>query len=276
VCVGDIDGNTDWSGVLEDISVVIHLAARVHILQEVSKNPLESFRSVNVLGTRCLAKATIDANISRFVYISSISIHGNSTGSCPYVEDDGACPHGPYAISKWEGELALQEIAGLSDLELVVIRPPLVYGPGVGGNFLRLIKWSSKGLPLPLGSVQNLRSFVGVDNLADLIVTCVVHPAAAGEVFLAADGEDLSTADLIHRIATLLGRSVRIIPFPVGLLRTVASVINMEDVMDRLCNSLQVNSEKARRVLGWWPRISLNEGFEQTVKWYIDSIRERS
>lgn len=269
--VGNIDGGTDWSMALVGVDAIVHLAARVHILQEVSKNPLESFRSVNVLGTERLARAAAVASVKRFVYISSISIHGNSTGVRPYIEDDEAHPHSPYAVSKWEGELSLRVVAKVSKLELVVVRPPLVYGPGVGGNFLRLMNWADKGWPLPLGSIRNLRSFIGIDNLADLIVGCVEHPAAAGETFLVADGEDLSTPDLVRRIAALLCRSARILPFPVGVLRKTASALRMEDVVDRLCNSLQVSSQKARRVLGWRPRISLDEGLSRTAKWYVET-----
>ncbi len=275
ICVGNIDGSTDWSRALAGVDVVVHLAARVHILQEVSKNPLESFRSVNVLGTGRLAELAASAGVRRFVYISSISIHGNSTDERPYVEDDEAHPHSPYAISKWEAEVVLRRIAEKSGLELVIVRPPLVYGPGVGGNFLRLMRWADKGWPLPLGSIRNMRSFIGIDNLADLIVRCVEHPDAAGETFLVADGEDLSTPDLIQRIAALLGRPARILPCPVGVLRKSAAVFGMEDVVDRLCNSLQVSSEKARRVLGWQPSVSLVDGFAGTAKWYADSCRRR-
>jgi len=274
VCVGDIDGETQWSDVIRDIDAVIHLAARVHILQEVSKNPLESFRSVNVQGTKRLAEEAVRHGVKRFVYASSISVHGNSTADHPYVEDDEVDPRSHYAISKWEGEIALRELASRSDLELVVVRPPLVYGPGVGGNFLRLMSWSDKGLPMPLGSINNLRSFIGIDNLADLIARCVLHNAAAGQVFLAADGEDLSTPNLIRRIALLLGRPARILPFPVAVLRRSASLFGMNEVMDRLCNSLQVNSDKARRVLGWRPRVSLEEGLSRTAGWYVDVCRK--
>lgn len=271
VSVGDIGSETNWSQALKDIDVVVHLAARVHILQEVSKNPLEAFRSVNVLGSERLARMAVQAGVRRFVYISSISIHGNSTVERPYVEEDDAHPHSPYAVSKWEGELALRRIAEASGLELVIVRPPLVYGPGVGGNFLRLMRWADKGLPLPLGSVKNLRSFIGIDNLVDLLVCCVEHPRAAGETFLAADSEDLSTPDLIRRVASLLGRPTRILPFPVGVLRAVASAVRMDDVVDRLCNSLQVNAGKAHRILGWRPHATLNDGFARTAAWYANT-----
>ncbi len=268
VHIGDIDGNTDWSLALDGVDTVVHLAARVHILQEVSKNPLESFRSVNVLGSEHLAWMAVKSGIRRFIYISSVSIHGNSTGDRPCVEEDNAHPHSPYAISKWEGELILKRIAKESGLELIIVRPPLVYGPGVGGNFLRLMRWAGRGWPLPLGCVRNLRSFIGLDNLADLIVCCVCHPKAAGETFLVADGEDISTPDLICRIACLLGRPARILPFPVGIFRVMGSIAGMNDVVDRLCNSLQVSSEKVCCVLDWHPCVSLDEGLAKTIDWY--------
>ena len=273
VCVGDIDSSTEWSESLAGIDAVIHLAARVHILQEVSKNPLESFRSVNVKGSERLARAATMAGVRRLIYVSSILIHGNFTEAKPYSEDDAAHPHSPYAVSKWEGELALRSVSKETGLELVTVRPPLVYGPGVGGNFLRLMCWAEKGWPLPLASIHNLRSFIGIDNLVDLLVRCVDHPKAANEVFLAADGEDLSTPDLIRRVAKLLNRPARLLPFPVNILRASASVVGMDDVVDRLCNSLQVDSGKARRVLGWQPGVSLDEGFARTAEWYATSQR---
>lgn len=274
ILVGDIDGATDWSGALAGVDVVVHLAARVHILQEVSRNPLESFRSVNVMGSERLARAAAAAGVKRLVYVSSISIHGNSTEAKPYSESDAAHPHSPYAVSKWEGELALQRVSLETGLELVTVRPPLVYGPGVGGNFLRLMCWAEKGWPLPLASIHNLRSFIGIDNLVDMLVRCVDHPKAANEVFLAADGEDLSTPDLLRRVANLLSRPARLLPFPVNILRASASVVSMDDVVDRLCNSLQVDSGKARRVLGWQPSVSLDEGFARTAEWYATSQRK--
>jgi nucleoside-diphosphate-sugar epimerase len=270
VPIGDINGETDWSKALLDIDIVVHLAARVHVMQEMSKNPLESFRSVNVNGTERLARMAIENRVKRFVYISSISIHGNSTGIRAYVEEDKAQPHSPYAISKWEGELILRKIEEESDLEVVIIRPPLVYGEGVGGNFLRLMRLAHMGFPLPLKSIKNKRSFIGVENLADLIECCVSNPNAAGETFVASDGEDLSTSDLIDRVAKLMGRSARLIPVPVSVLRALGKMAGKEDVLNRLCNSLQVDAAKARNMLNWKPRIPLNIGLAHTVKWYME------
>lgn len=273
VSIGDIGPETDWSEALKNVRVVVHLAARVHVMQEMSKNPLESFRSVNVHGTERLAQMAIENGVRRFVYISSISIHGNSTDERAYVEDDRAHPHSPYAVSKWEGELALRRIVERTALELVVVRPPLVYGAGVGGNFLRLMEWAHRGFPLPLGKIRNRRSFIGVENLADLIVSCVSNSRAAGETFVASDGEDLSTPDLISRIARLMGRPTRLLPVPVGMLRAIGRFAGKDDVLDRLCNSLRVDATKARRLLHWQPRVSLDMGLERTVRWYMEQYQ---
>lgn len=270
VPIGDIDGYTDWSGALDGIDIVVHLAARVHVIQEISKNPLESFRSVNVHGTERLARMAIERGVKRFVYISSISVHGNATVARAYLEEDEAQPISPYAVSKWEGELALRKIEKESDLELVIVRPPLVYGEGVGGNFLRMMQWAQKGLPLPLKSIRNKRSFIGIENLADLIACCVSHPEAAGETFLAADGEDLSTPDLIGRVAKLMGRSARLFPLPVDVIRALGRLAGQGDIVDRLCSSLRVDATKARSVLKWQPQTSLDVGLDRTVRWYMD------
>lgn len=270
ISVDNIDGNTDWSKALEGIDIVVHLAARVHVMQETSKTPLESFRSVNVHGTERLARMAIEKGVRRFVYISSISIHGNSTDAHAYIEEDEAQPHSPYAISKWEGELVLRKIEKESDLEIVIVRPPLVYGAGVGGNFLRLMHLAHRGLPLPLKSIQNRRSFIGIENLADLIECCVSNPNAAGETFVASDGEDLSTPDLIDRVARLMGHSARLIPVPVSIIRALGKLAGKEDVIDRLCNSLQVDAKKARNMLNWKPQLSLDVGLDRTVKWFME------
>lgn len=270
VAVGNIGPNTDWSMALDGIDIVVHLAARVHVMQEISKNPLESFRTVNVHGTERLAQMAVDRGVKRLVYISSISIHGNSTGDRAYVEGDGAQPHSPYAVSKWEGELVLRKIEKEKGLETVIVRPPLVYGAGVGGNFLRLMQWASRGFPLPLKCIRNKRSFIGIENLANLIECCVSNPNAAGETFVASDGEDLSTPDLIDHVARLMGRSARMISVPVGVVRMLGKLVGKGDVIDRLCNSLQVDSSKAHNALKWKPQVPMYVGLERTVKWYME------
>lgn len=268
VVVGDIGPQTDWDQSLKGIDVVIHLAARVHIMQEMSSDPALAFRLVNVMGTEKVAKMAAKSGVKRFIYISSISIHGNSTDSKAYIENDKPSPYGPYALSKWEAEVSLQRISKETGLDLVIVRPPLVYGPGVGGNFFMLMRWIDRGLPLPMGSVHNLRSFVGIENLVDLIVLCVTSQQAKGETFLVSDGEDLSTPDLIRRAAKMLGKRARLISVPVGLMRGVAKLIGKEDVLNRLCNYLQVNSDKARNLLGWYPQVPLDEGLLKTARWY--------
>lgn len=270
VSVGDIDENIDWSTALDGIDVVVHLAARVHVMQEISKDPLESFRSVNVHGTERLARMAIEKGVRRFVYISSISVHGNSTVARAYLEEDEAQPSSPYAVSKWEGELALRKIERESNLDVVIVRPPLVYGEGVGGNFLRMMQWVQKGLPLPLKSIRNKRSFIGIENLANLVACCVSHTKAAGETFLAADGEDLSTPDLVDCVAKFMGCSARLFSTPVSVIRAFGRITGKGDITDRLCSSLQVDAGKARSVLKWQPRISLDEGLARTVKWYME------
>lgn len=271
ISIGNIDGCTDWSRAMDGVDSIVHLAARVHVMREKSRNPLESFRSVNVAGTEQLARAAIAHGVRRFVYISSISVHGNSTDDRAYTEDDEAQPHSSYAISKWEGELALRSVAAGTGLEIVIVRPPLVYGSGVGGNFLRLMCLVSRGWPLPFGSIKNLRSFVGVENLADMIYRCVVNDRIAGESFVVCDGEDLSTPDLVRRIAQLMGRSARLFPCSVSMMRGAARFSKKEDVLDRLCNSLRVNASKARCLLDWKPQISLDDGLARTVKWYVET-----
>lgn len=273
VVVGDIGLKADWSNALRGVDVVVHLAARVHVLREKSNNPIESFRSVNVRGTEYLANMAAESGVGRFVFVSSIGVHGNETKGKPFDEQSLVAPHSPYTVSKWEAELALQKLACKHGFDLVVVRPPLVYGPKVGGNFLRLLKLLDKGIPLPLGSVENLRSFIGIDNLIDLLIKCADHPKAANEIFLAADGDDLSTPALLQRLSLFLGRHPRIWPFPIAALQLAASIFGRVDAIEGLCNSLQVNAEKAKTVLGWRPLVPLDDGLECTVRWFFDEYK---
>ena len=205
VVIGEIDAQTDWRKAIEGMDVVVHLAARVHIMHDQADNPLVEFRRINLEGTRSLAEAAVKAGVKRFVYISSIKVNGEATEGKAFTPQDIPSPSDPYAITKWEAEKALQEISQASGLEVVIVRPPLVYGPGVKANFLSLIKLVRKRIPLPLAGIKNKRSLVSLDNLASLLMSCCVHPAAAGHVFLAADDESLSTAELIGRIAGAFG-----------------------------------------------------------------------
>jgi nucleoside-diphosphate-sugar epimerase len=268
VCVGDIDARTDWSDAVAGCEAVAHLAARVHIMDEKSADPLSEFRRVNVDGTFNLARQAAAAGVKRFVFLSSVKVNGESTEpGRPFTADDAPAPEDAYAVSKHEAERALWEIAERTAMEIVVVRAPLVYGPGVKANFKTLMDWSMRGLPLPLGAVtRNRRSLVALDNLADLIVTCLNHPAAANQTFLASDGEDLSTADLVRRMGQALGKSARLFYVPEGLLRTGAALLNRRGVYQRLCGSLQVDIGKTRRLLNWTPPLSVDEGLRRALR----------
>lgn len=270
--VGDIGPKTDWGTSLDGIQAVVHLAARVHVMKEQALDPLMEFRRVNTLGTLRYASMAAQAGVRRFVYVSTIKVNGEATTSMPFREDDRPRPSDPYSVSKWEAEQGLRRIASETGMEIVIIRPPLVYGPGVGGNFLTILKWIDRGIPLPLASVRNQRSFVGLSNLVSLIIRCLSHPDAAGEVFLVSDGEDLSTPDLFQRVAHALGKRSRLFPLPVSLLRTMARVLGKDSVCERLCGSLKVDSGKVRQLLGWVPPLSVDGELQATGEWYRRNI----
>jgi len=259
VVVGEIDANTGWHKAVQDIDVIVHLAARVHVMNEQSDNPLVEFRKVNLDGTRSLAQAAVKAGVKRFVYISTIKVNGEATQGKAFTSQDIASPSDPYAIAKWEAEKALQEISQESGLEVVVIRPPLVYGPGVKANFLNLIKLVQKRIPLPLAGIKNKRTLVALDNLADLIMTCCEHPAAAGQVFLAADDESVSTAELISKIALSFNQWSPVFYFPPALMAWASALLGKQAVWHRLSGSLQVDNSAAKKLLGWQPVTSMDE-----------------
>ena len=267
--IGNIGPETDWSKALDGIEGIVHLAARVHVMRESADDPLVAFREVNVEGTECLAIAAANSGVKRFVYISSVKVNGESR-SDPYTEMDKSEPQDLYAVSKWEAEQILAEISSATGIEIVIIRPPLVYGPNVRANFLRLLRWVNKGIPFPLGMVDNRRSLVSLDNLVDFLITCIEHPAAAGETFLVSDGEDLSTPALIRRIALSMNIPARLIPVPVCLLRLGGSLLGKKSEVDRLCGSLQVDISKAKSVLGWKPPLSVDEGLAKTADWCLN------
>ena len=268
VMVGDIGLQTDWSKALNGIDVVAHLAARVHVMRESIADPLVEFREVNTAGTLNLARQAVASGVRRFVFISSIKVNGEGTGKrkAVFTERDLPCPKDPYALSKWEAEQGLLKIAEETGLEVVIIRPPLVYGPGVKANFRSLIKWVRKGVPLPLGAVHNKRSFVALDNLVSFIIYCFDHPKAANEVFLISDGKDVSTTELLQKIALAFGKRSFLLPVPVGWMTFVANMLGKRDVADRLFGSLQVDSSKARDLLGWKPVVSMNEGLNPQIR----------
>lgn len=275
--VGDLSSQTDWSRVLVDVPVVVHAAAKVHVMNEAALDPLTEYRFVNVQGTLHLARQAAAAGVKRFVFLSSIKVNGETTpaplaggGRAPFRPDDVPAPQDPYGISKMEAEAGLREIAVQTDMEVVIIRPPLVYGPGVKANFASIMRWLVRGLPLPLGAVtRNRRSLVALDNLVDLIVVCLSHPAAANQTFLVSDGEDLSTADLFRRMGEALGHPARLLPVPPTLLRLGASLLGKPELMQRLCGSSQVDISKTRQLLGWAPPLSVDEGLEKAAEGFL-------
>lgn len=263
-----IGPNTRWEHALAGVEAVIHLAARVHVMHDRASDPLAEFREVNTYGTENLARQAAAAGVRRLVYVSSIKVNGDATHGQPFSESDAPAPGDPYGTSKWEAEQLLRRIATETGLEVVIIRPPLVYGPNVGGNFLRMLKLISSGIPLPLASVHNRRSLVSVWNLCDFVQRCAAHPAAAGQTFLVSDGEDLSTPDLFCRLAEGLGRKPRLFGFPSPWLSTMGRLLGQSAVIERLIGSLQIDSRKARELLDWRPPASVAEGLRRTAEWY--------
>ena len=269
VIIGAIDGETYWDEALSGIDVVIHLAARVHVMKDISADPLAEFLKVNLHGTVNLAQQAARAGVKRLVYVSSIKVNGERTGeTTPFTELDNPNPQDPYAVSKWQAEQALQRIAQETNLEAVIVRPPLVYGPGVKGNFISLLAAIDRGVPLPLASANNARSLVYVGNLVDALIGCATHPAAAGQTYLVSDGEDVSTAVLVEKIARALGRNNRSFHFPPALLRAVATLAGRSEQIDRLFGSLRVSNEKICSELSWSPPYTLDQGLRATADWY--------
>ncbi len=269
IATGDLSMQTLPREVLQPMDVVVHLASRVHVMQETEVDPLAAFRRVNVEATLNLARAAAAAGVRRFVFMSSVKVNGEATTARPFDHTTEPAPLDPYGVSKLEAETGLREIEQTSGMEVVIVRPPLVYGPGVGANFLRLLKLVRSGLPLPLGSIKNRRSMVYLGNLVDLIRVCATHPNAAGKTFLASDGEDVSTPELLRRIAKAMGRPARLLPFPPGLLGWIASIAGKGAEAERLLGSLQVDSSYARQQLDWQPPFTMNEGLAETVRWFL-------
>ncbi len=267
--LGDLSSAADYTLALQGIDVVIHLAARAHIMHDTASDPLAEFRQVNTAGTLNLALQAEKAGVKRFIFISSIKVNGEMTvEGLPFQVELSAPPTDPYALSKYEAEHGLLSLAQSTDMQVVIIRPPLVYGPGVKANFASMIKWLAKGIPLPLGRVHNKRSLVALDNLVSFIILCITHPKAANETFLIADGEDVSTTQLLQKIAQTLNKKVLLLPVPVGLMRFIAQLIAKQDVTNRLFSSLQVDNSKARDLLGWRPVISMDEELRKIAESY--------
>lgn len=260
VIVRSIDGSTDWDAALRGVNMVVHTAARVHVMRETARNPGADYHRINVDGTLNLARQAAAAGVKRFVFLSSIKVNGEKTrAGKPFTPDDAPKPAGAYGVSKLAAERGLLKIGAESGLEVVIIRPVLVYGPGVKGNFRTLLRTVSMGIPLPFASLLGKRSLVGLSNLVDMIAACSGHPAAANQIFLVSDGDDLSTPDLLRRTGRALGRSVRVFPFPETLLRLAAALTGKSEAIQRLADSLQVDISKNRELLGWVPRTTVDE-----------------
>ena len=265
--VGEINGETDWSELLRNVDVVIHLAARVHVMDDQSADPLAEFRRINVDGSLNLAKQAASAGVKRLIYLSSVKVNGELTlPEQPFKESDMANPQDAYGLSKFEAEQGLLLLAQETGMEVVIIRPPLVYGQGVKANFASMMRAVKRGLPLPLSAIHNNRSFVYVGNLVDLIATCIQHPAAANQVFLVSDGCDLSTTILLKSCATALGVKSRLWNVPQRLIEGLAALVGKRDVAQRLCGNLQVDISKAHKLLEWTPPISVADGLKATAK----------
>lgn len=266
--VGDIGPDTDWHAALTGCEAVVHLAARVHVMRDMAATPLTEFRRINVGGTLALAHQAANAGVRRFVMVSSAKVNGESTlPGQPFTAHDAPAPQDAYAISKHEAEQGLRSLAAQNGMEVVIVRPPLVYGPGVKANFAAMMRWLSRGIPLPLGSItRNRRSLVGIDNLVDLIVTCLDHPSAAGYTFLASDGEDLSTTELLCRLGAALGLPTRLVPVPESWLSLGAHLVGRPEIYKRLCGSLQLDIAFTREQLDWKPPVSVDEGLRRAAR----------
>jgi nucleoside-diphosphate-sugar epimerase len=269
IIIGAIDSETKWADALCDVDVVIHLAARVHVMREKAADPLAEFLQVNLHGTSNLARQAACFGVKRFVYVSSIKVNGEQTSATQsFTELDEPSPQDFYSISKWQAEQALWRIAQETGLEIVVVRPPLVYGPGVKGNFAQMLAVIAKRFPLPLASVYNRRSLIYVENLVDALIVCATHPVAAGQTYLVCDGEDISTPDLLRQLGYAMGCPAHMLPFPPSWLRMLGKLSGKSEQVERLLGSLQVDSGKIRRDLNWFPPYTLQQGLQATAESY--------
>lgn len=266
VQTGEIDGDTSWKVALSDVDVVIHLAGVAHKVNKRLKDDFPEYRRVNVIGTECLARACARAGVRRFIFLSSIGVNGEFTFKRSFSENDIPYPVGAYAISKYEAEQALRRVASDSGMEIVILRPPLVYGPNAPGNFSRFMSLIEREIPLPLGKINNLRSFLYLGNLTDAIVACINHPLAAGETFLVSDGQDVSTLEFMKMIASSMGKNPAFFFLHPIILKILTKIIGKADELEKLTGSLLVDSNKIRNLLDWKPPFSLEEGIKETVK----------
>ena len=270
VVVGEVGSSTNWSAVLEGVETVVHLAARVHVMKDTAQKPLQAYRRINVEGSERLARQAAESGTKRLIYVSSIKVNGQSTSKKAFGADDTPNPCDNYSRSKWEAEQRLRQVADETGLQVVIVRPPLIYGPGVGGNFLRLLELVSSGVPLPFGYVSSYRSLVGIHNFCDFLKICLAHPAAPGQTFLVSDGADMPTRDLIARIARTMNKPTALLPVPVWLLYLAGKLFRKAAEIERLCASLQIDIEKATRILHWKPPFALDEELQRTIHWYLN------
>lgn len=271
VIVPDLADMTDFQPMLKSIEVVIHAAGRVHIMNDDVVNPFDEFRKVNTDATLQLAKQAAESGVKRFIFLSSIKVNGEMTNSGePFKPDDRFVPDDPYGLSKYEAEQGLLTLVKETDMEVVIIRPPLVYGPGVRANFASMMSWVKKGIPLPFGAIDNKRSLVALDNLVSFIIHCIDEPKAANEVFLISDGENVSTTVLLKKVAKAFGKKAFLLPIPVSWMTFAAKLIGKADVANRLFASLQVDSSKARELLGWEPVITMDEQLKKTAEAFLN------
>ncbi|MES2503225.1 MAG: SDR family oxidoreductase [Pseudomonadota bacterium] len=268
----DIENGINWDAMLDKVDVIVHLAARVHVMQDTAKNPLQDFLAVNLHGTVNLAQAAAKAGVKRFVFVSSIKVNGEFTENQPFSESDIPQPQDAYAISKWEAEKALRKIEKETGMQVVIVRPPLVYGAGVKANFASLLKVVNKKWPLPLASVQAKRSLIYVGNLVDAVIVCALNPKAAGQTYLVSDGEAVSMPQLIKKMALSLNKPSYILPFPVSTMRLLAKAIGKLASVDRLTQSLVIDSSKIRQELDWKPPFTMDQGLKVTADWYKKSL----
>ena len=269
IAVGEVNAATDWRKALAGCEAVVHLAARVHVMREEATDPLAEFRAVNAFGTENLARQAAATGVRRFVCVSTIKVNGDCTPpDAAFTEADLHLPKDPYGVSKSEAELALHRVARETGMEIVIVRPPLVYGPGVKGNFLTMLKALRRGIPMPFGAVSNRRSLVYLENLADALVLCATHPAATGETYLVSDGEDISTPELLRKLCEPLGVPLRLLPVPASVLRIGGTILGKSGAFERLLGSLIVDSSKIRLELGWTPPFTLTDGLRKTAEWF--------
>ena len=274
VAMGHMDESTDWSSVVKGVDCVVHLAARVHLMNDSADDPLAEFRRFNVDLTMNLARQAAAAGVRRFVFVSSVKVNGENTPfGQPFTAEDTPLPTDPYGVSKLEAEQLLKKLAETSGMEVVIVRPVLVYGPGVRANFYQMMQWLKKGVPLPLKALDNQRSLVAIDNLVDMIATCLSHPAAANQTFLVSDGEDLTVSDLMERTSMALGRRARLLTMPIIFLKFVGRIVGKQAIIHRLCEPLQVDIMKSRVLLNWTPPVTVDTALKGTAAWYLNERR---